>query len=307
MEMQQGPASDERAVDDRDPDYWGTILDVIPPVLRAWKFILISTLAAGAIAYFMSPPKAYSSVSYLGPFDEGRAKYVYSVVRSNPVLKAVLAKTPNYPQQGMQDEDRRRYLEDHIQLYPATGSDPKRPSLYVLEVLGHDPSRLQPLLTALIDALLPATKPPPETAARLDRLLKAAETQTASLSTVIDELLKHSEQMVPTPGYYPPNVADIVKLRADSIARAEDIKRELAGLSTDIVFSPPTVPDKSAPDAAGASPRRTAVKTMGVTFAALVLIIVFLHIVEVGMRSPVYGSRLLHIRDALPWRRKRES
>jgi hypothetical protein len=303
MDNQSDSDFDKRTLSDRDWDYWGIILDVIPAVLRAWKLVVVAMLAAGTIAYFMSSSRSYSSISYLGLFDEAKAKYVSSIIHSEPVLQVVSDKFPSYPQQGMPEASRREYLKNHIRLSPAMGSDPKRPSLYALEVLGSAPSELQEILSALVDALIPATKPQPDNAARLGRLMEATQTQISDLSAVMNELLKHPEQIAAKPGYFPPNVAEIIKFRADAIARTEEIKSELAGMSRDIIFSPPTVPNIYE------KPRTiiTVVIAMGLTFGALLVIIGLRQILIMIMRNPLYGAKMRQIREALPWQVARKS
>jgi hypothetical protein len=311
MDTHSSPNAHERVLDDRDLDYWGMILDLIPPVLQAWKLILPATIAAGAIAYFISVSndpqlsKNYSSVAYIGPLGEEKARLAESILRSGPILKSALEKFPDYAEREVPDRNRRELLAKSIHFFPASGADPKRPSLYVLEVSDTDPDRAEALGSTLIDAWLATTKPRPVAAARLSRLLEAAKTQISDLSIYINELSKRSELIVPKPGYSSPDVATLITLRAESIDKAEDIKSELAGTSRDIIFSPPTKPDKSVPDVPKRSPWRTVFKAMGGTFVMLVVIIVLRRILVASMSSPLYGARMQRIRDALPWRTAR--
>ncbi|MBS0530740.1 MAG: hypothetical protein JSS22_15330, partial [Proteobacteria bacterium] len=133
MDMHSNPEMDIRDPDDHDPDYWGVLLDAIPPVLRAWKLIALVTVLAGAITYFVSPPKTFSSISYVGKFDDATAKYFESIVLSEPILNQVLDKFPNYPKPAMPETSRRRYLRNHIKFALAGRANPKESSLYELE------------------------------------------------------------------------------------------------------------------------------------------------------------------------------
>jgi hypothetical protein len=103
---------------------------------------------------------------------------------------------------------------------------------------------------------------------------------------------------VPKPGYFPPNVADMIKLRSESIGKLEDIKSAIEGMSRDVIFSDPTAPSLSA------RPRalKAVLRAMGVTFVALLVIVLLRHIVLLNVNSPIYGSKMKHIREALPWR-----
>lgn len=308
MSSHPEPKSDERVLDDRELDFWGMFLDLIPPVLQAWKLILLSTIAVGAIAYFISlsnvsyPSKNYSSVAYIGPLDETRAKHAESILRSEPILKSVLETFPDYPGREMPDRDRRELLARNLQFSPAAGADAKRPSLYVLEVSDAEPARAQALVSTLIDAWLATTKPRPDAAVRLTRLLEATQTQISDLSAIIKELFKNPELIAPKPGYTPPDVARVIELRTNSIGKAEEIKSELAGVSRDVIFSPPTKPDKLVQGTPKSSPWRGVIRAMGVTFVLLVAIIVLRHILMRSMSSPLYGARMQRIREALPWR-----
>lgn len=299
--------SDERMLEDRELDYWGMFLDLIPSFLQAWKPILLTTIAAGAIAFFLSssdspyPAKSYSSVAYVGPLDETKAKYAESILRSEPILKSVLEKVPVHSQLETSDRNRRELLAKNVRLFPASGADPHRPSLYVLEVSDSEPARAQALGSALIEAWLATTKPKPDAAARLSRLLEAIQIQISDLSAVTRELLKNPELIVPKPGYSPPDVAGLIELRTNSIGKAEDIKGELSGISKDIIFSPPTMPDRSVPDPPKSSPWRGVVRAMGVTFILLAAIIVLRHILIKSMSNPLYRARVQRIREALPW------
>lgn len=307
MDPHSSSKSDERVLEDRELDFWGMFLDLIPSFLQAWKFILLTTMAAGAIAFFFSssnapyPSKNYSSVAYIGPLGETKAKYAESILRSEPILKSVLEKFPDYPERETSNRNRRELLAKHVQFAPAAGADPKRPSLYVLEVSDTEPARAQAIVSALIDAWLASTKPQEGAATRLNRLLEATQAQISDLSVVIREMLKNPELIAPRPGYSPPDVARLIELRTNSIGKAEDIKGELAGISSDIIFSPPTMPDRSMPDPPKISPWRAVLRAIGVTFVLLAAIIVLRHILTRSMSNPLYKAKMQRIREALPW------
>jgi hypothetical protein len=170
----------------------------------------------------------------------------------------------------------------------------------VLELSDTNPSKVQGVLSSLVDALLSATKPQPDTTARLERLLKATQTQTSDLSTLLKELLLHPEQIVPKAGYFPPNVADIIRLRSESINRAEYLKSRLEGMGRDVILSKPAEPSMKS----GRSDRiKVVVEAMGITFVFLAAIIVLRHILMLSARSPFYEARMRRIREALPWQR----
>src|SRR5437764_9504947 len=67
-------------------------------LVERWKLIVGLTLLAGVLAagFAYSLPKVYTSVAYLGPLEEPKAKTAQAIVQSAPVLDAVIAKYPQY-------------------------------------------------------------------------------------------------------------------------------------------------------------------------------------------------------------------
>jgi hypothetical protein len=121
------------------------------------------------------------------------------------------------------------------------------------------------------------------------------------LSAAIAHLLKHPELLssdVKT-GYAPVNIAEMIRLRGESVKRREDLKAAIGGLGSDLIFSPPSLPDTPA----WPVKRAIVFRTMGITLAVLILFVLLRHMISVGMASPLYGPKLKQIRNAVRWRR----
>lgn len=129
------------------------------------------------------------------------------------------------------------------------------------------------MLSAIIDAWLTAMKPPPEKLASLQRMQEAFEAQSVDVSQAIALLLTHPELLKADikSGSMPNNVADMIKLRTDGIVKSEDLKSSIAGLGRDIVVVPPIVPAEPV----GPAKYEIALMAVGITFVALLLVVVF--------------------------------
>jgi LPS O-antigen subunit length determinant protein (WzzB/FepE family) len=299
--IRQDSLPDEGRLDDEPRDYWRALIDVTVTLVRHWKLLIAGPLIAGAVAYAGASllPKPYVSSAYIGPIDDTTSKMAVTVLFSPPVLNAALQKFPQYLSWAVTDDERRLHLAKKIKFKGTV--DPKFLSLYVLEVEDTEPARAQGIAAALIGAWLVATKPPPERLASLERLTESNDSQLTDLSMAISQLLKHPELLSPDvkTGYAPVNIAEMIKLRGESVKRSEELKAAIAGLSSDLIFSPPSLPDMPV----GPVKREIVFRAMQITFAVLILFVLLRHMISVGMASPLYGPKLKQIWNAMRWRR----
>ncbi|MEA2836584.1 MAG: hypothetical protein QOD89_1134, partial [Bradyrhizobium sp.] len=100
-------------------------------------------------------------------------------------------------------------------------------------------------------------------------------------------------------GYAPVNIAEMIKLRGESVKRSEDLKAAINGFSSDFIFSPPNLPDTPV----WPIKREFVFRAMQITFAVLILFVVLRHMISIGMANPLYGPKLRQIRNAMRWRR----
>jgi hypothetical protein len=292
---------DGERLDDEQKDYWGALLNAILSVLAHWRLLVVGPLIAGAIAYAVSfiLQKSYVSYTYLGPLEEPASKMAAAVFFSPRVLNAALEKFPQYPSSAMTDDERRLYLSKKIK-FRAT-ADPKSAALFVLEVEDNEPARAQGIGATLVAAWMVTTKPPPEKLASLERLNESNDIQLTDLSMAISQLLKHPELLsadVKT-GYAPVNIADMIRLRGESVKRSEELKIAIAGFNTDMIFSPPSLPDTPV----WPIKRQIVFRTMAITLAALILFVLLRHLMAILMANPVYAPKLEQVRNAMPWQR----
>ncbi|MFZ2160220.1 MAG: hypothetical protein WAV72_29440 [Bradyrhizobium sp.] len=287
----QGSLSQQEPPTSAEADPWALLLDSLLVILRHWKLLIIGPLIVGAVAYAGSLllPKSYLSYAYVGPLDEATAKRSSTLIPSPVVLDAALRKlSQRQPFSSMAPEVGRRYLAPRIQFRPAQGADSRSSSLYVLEVLDAEPSRARDILTAIVDSWLAAMKPPPEKLASLQRLKEALEVQLADLSTAIAQLMDHPELLRPDikTGYAPVNVADMIKLRTDGVVRSEELKSIIEGPGHDAIVLPPIMPvDPVAP-----AKRRIALVAAAITFAGLVVILLFRGVLVPALARSRYAA-----------------
>jgi hypothetical protein len=299
--IRQDSLPDEDRLDDERRDYWQALIDFTVTLVSYWKLLIVGPLVAGAVAYAAAflVPKSYVSSAYIGPLDDPASKMASTAMFSPPVLNAALQKFPHYLSSAATDDERRLHLAKKVR-FKAT-VDPKFLSLYVLEVEDTEPARAQGIAAALIGAWLVTTKPPPDRLASLERLNESNDSQLTDLSMAISQLLKHPELLSPDvkTGYAPVNIAEMIKLRGDSVKRSEELKAAIAGSSPDLIFSPPSLPDTHA----WPIKREIVFRAMQITFAVLILFVVLRHMISVGMASPLYGPKLKQIWNAMRWRR----
>ncbi len=229
-------------------DDWQPLSDVLLAILEHWRLLVAVPLAAGAIAYAGSflLPKTYSSYAYIGPLDAGTGRQTLALMVSPPVLNVALQKLARPPLSSMTAEQGRRYLEERVRLTPASGADPKAPSLLVAEVTAEQPLLAHDILAAVIDSWLTAMKPLPDKLERLKRLQDAMAQQSSDLSKAIEQLMKRPELLsgdIKT-GYAPINVAEMIKLRTDGLEKGEDLKATIAGLPRGVIALGPTMPER---------------------------------------------------------------
>jgi uncharacterized protein involved in exopolysaccharide biosynthesis len=162
-----------------------------------------------------------------------------------------------------------------------------------------DPRRAQSILNAILDAWLETLAPRPDSSARLGKALEASEAQAADLSQVISELKKRPESMFADVrnGYFPPNVADMIKMRTDTLARIIELQVLLRPGSRDLIFSQPTLPEEPS------APRKKLIVSisMAITFVGLIAFFLLSWSMHVAAGRPVYAPIFARMRQAMPW------
>jgi hypothetical protein len=285
-------------------DWQGTFLNGMAVLAGRLRLIVSVTLLAGAAAYGIAwlLPQVYTSVAYLGPLEEPNAKAADAIIHSDPVLDPVMAKFPQYLT-GYSLEEKRAYLNSSLRWQIARGAPTKSSAIYTLSLDDTDRHRAQALLGAIVDGWLESIRPRSDKTARLQKILEASEVQAADLSQVIAELKKRPDAMFADArnGYFPPNMVDMIKMRTELVTRIVELTTELRAGSRDMIFGPPTLPERPS----GPSTRRTVLACMAVTFCGLIAFLLLRWRLTIVARQPVYAPAIAQIRRAIPWSRGR--
>jgi hypothetical protein len=286
--------------DEVDSGNWTVLsLEALAFLAERWKFILITTLIAGVLAYGVTLllPKVYTSVAFLGPIEEAYAKSSDVLIQSAPVLDPVIGSFPQYrPGYGL--EDRREYLNSRLTWKMVRGSSPKL-AMYTLSLEDGDPHLAQSMLSAILDRWLEALAPRPDNSDRLVKTLEASETQANDLSQVISELKKRPDAMIPDvkTGIFPPNIGDMIKLRTETAARIVELTQQLRAGTRDLIFRAPDLPGQPS------GPRRTIIvpTAMAVAlFGSIAFFLIYWGLSLIAGR-PAYTRVLARLHRVIPW------
>jgi len=209
------------------------------------RLLILGPLIAGLVAYGIASliPQWYMSVAYLA-LDQAGARDASVRMLSMPLLDKVLSNS-NVP--GATIEARRRYLAKNIRIVAAPGELAGQASLFRLEVSDKDPRAAQSTSSRLIEFWLDSTKPPPDRRAVLAADIERIEIQTKLVSQMIDRLQKEASSLV-APGSLAGELAtpisNLVIRRDQNLEKLILFKRELNGLSHDVIFAPPNLPQE---------------------------------------------------------------
>jgi hypothetical protein len=276
-----------------------TFLGGLAMLIERWKLIVSLTLLAGVVAagvaYWL--PRTYTSVAYIGPMEEPRAKTTQAIIQSGPVLDPVIVKFPQY-RPGFSIEEKRVYLNSNLHWQIVKGS-PTTSAIYTLTLEDADPHRAQAMLTATVDGWLEAIRPRPDRTVRLKTVLEASEAQAADLSQVIVELRKRPDAMFADArnGYFPPNIVDMIKMRTEIATRIVELTMELRAGSHDMIFGPPTLPEQPS----GPHKRAIVLVSMLVTLSGLIGFFLLRWQLAIVATKPAYAAAFAQIRRATPW------
>jgi uncharacterized protein involved in exopolysaccharide biosynthesis len=207
-------------------------------VLENLKLLLIGPLIVGVIAFAIASalPKWYTSTAYLS-LDEAGAHSADSLMRSTPVLDKVLAKL-NAPQ-----ESDRRSLDSAPRIVAAAGEIQATSKLFRLEYSGRDPRQAQKINTLFIEAWLDSTKPPPEKRKAIEAEIERRDSQARLISQLLDRLQKEAPSLIvqnqrelATP------ILNLIVKRDQNLDAITELRNSLNGLSSDVVFGQPDLP-----------------------------------------------------------------
>jgi hypothetical protein len=214
-------------------------------IVENLKLLLLGPVIAAIIAFAVlsALPKWYTSVVYLA-LDESGARVADARMRSTPVLDKVLAGF-NAPQDTL--EARRRFIEDSRRIVVAAGETQKTSNLFRMEYTDRIPLVAQKVNSLLIEAWLESTRPPPNTRATIEAEIARTDAQVNSISQLIDRLQKDAPSLLVTQslqGELATPILGLITKRDQNLAALITLKNSLNGISHDVVFGTPDLPEE---------------------------------------------------------------
>lgn len=236
-------------------------------VLENLKLLLIGPVLVGVIAFGIASalPKWYTSTAYLS-LDEAGARAADSLMRSTPVLDKVLADLGT-PRDGF--EARRKSLDGNHRIVVAPGEIQIASKLFRLEYSDRDPRAAQKINSLFIDAWLDSTKPPPKKTRAIEAEIERRELQAKLISQLLDRLQKDATSLVTQgqQGELATPMMHLIEKRDDNLDALVGLRESLNGLSSDVVFGPPDLPEQPS------WPRKGIITILAIVVSTLLLLV----------------------------------
>jgi hypothetical protein len=231
------------------------------------KLLVMGPAVAGLLAFGITSvlPKSYTSVAYLN-FDENDARAADARMRSAPVLDKVISGF-KAPQTTL--EARRRAIEENRRIVVAAGETQKTSKLFRLEYSNGDPHVAQKVNSLLIEAWLESTRPAPDTRATLVAQIERMDTQTKSISQLIERLEKDAPSLIAQSlqGELATPILGLITKRDDNLSTLITLRNSLNGISRDVIFGAPDLPEEPS------WPKRGIITVLTVVVTALLLLL----------------------------------
>jgi hypothetical protein len=232
------------------------------------KLLVLGPIAAGIVAFGIVSflPKSYTSVAYLNLDEEG-ARTADARMRSTPVIDRVLSE---YKPPATTVEGRRRHLEENRRIVMASGESPKTAKLFRLEYSDRNAEVAQKVNSLLIEAWLASTQPPPERRAIIEAEIQRTDTQTQAITRLIERLEKDATTLVAQSlqGELATPILGLIAKRDENLATSITLKNTLSGVSRDVIFGKPDLPEEPS------WPRRGIIVILTIAATALLLLII---------------------------------
>jgi hypothetical protein len=218
--------------------------DAVQIILANAKLLVLGPALAALVAFGIASflPKSYTSAVYLR-LDEGEARAADALMQSIPVIDRVLAEyTP--PEATL--DARRTHIEKNRRIVLAAGETQKTSKLFRMEYSDRNPTVAQRVSSRLIAAWLESTKPPPDKRAAIEAEIERTEIQAKAITQLIERLEKDAPSLVAAQslqGELATPIASLLAKRDENLASLIRLKNSLKGLSEDVVFGTPSLPD----------------------------------------------------------------
>lgn len=240
---------------DASPASGASDLELVALLSKHGLVFIIVGLLAGFASWWLTSyqPKQYTSVAYLR-IDEPTSRNADAIMRTYAVLDAVTLKV-NIP--GNTIEERRRWLDSKRSLAVAPGEGGRDPRLFRQEVVDVDPARARALNSALIDAWLARTKPPPFRTAFLNSEIARLEDSLKLIDKYLEQIEKDpigapaispkadAGTVIAVSGTRASGIATLLSKRDETKAALATLHRELEGTTRDAVFSDASLPEEA--------------------------------------------------------------
>jgi uncharacterized protein involved in exopolysaccharide biosynthesis len=243
----------------------GSAIEVL---LENLKLLLLGPFVVALVTFGIVSlwPKSYTSVAYLA-LDETGARVADARMRSSPVLDKVLT---GYKAPKATLEARRRYIEDNRRIIVAAGESQKTSNLFRLEYTDGDPATAQKVNSLFIEAWLESTRPAPDKRDAIEAEIERADTQSKSISKLIERLEKDAPSLIAQSlqGELATPILGLIAKRDQNLATLITLRNSLSGVSRDVIFGTPDLPEEPS------WPRRGII-TILAAFAAALLLLAF--------------------------------
>jgi hypothetical protein len=208
------------------------------------KLLVLGPVVAALVAFAVTSvlPKWYTSAAYLA-VDETGARVADARMRSVPILDKVLAE---FHAPGDTLEARRRFLDRNLRMVVAAGETQKTSSLFRLEYSDKDPPVAQKVNSLFIDAWLASTRPRPDRRTEIEAEIERTDLQTKSVTQLIDRLQKDAPSLVSQgpQGELATSILGLTTKRDQNLANLITLRNLLNGVSRDVVFGLPDLPEE---------------------------------------------------------------
>jgi uncharacterized protein involved in exopolysaccharide biosynthesis len=214
-------------------------------IVKNLKLLIAGALLAGIAGFVVASfaTKYYRSSAYLS-FNEDWARAANSIMSSPQTLDKVLAKV-KVP--GDTIEARRRYIDSNRSIVVAPKELPRTSKLFRLDFVASDPRVAQQVNSLFIESFIESTKPAPLKAGVIKADIERNETQAKSISDLLERLTKETPSLVvqnSLQGELATPISNLLAKRDQNLANVISLKQQLLGVSEDIVFWPPDLPEE---------------------------------------------------------------
>lgn len=209
------------------------------------KLLIAGALVAGVTGFVVAGlmPKYYTSSAFLR-MDENLARSANAMMASPTTVDRVLAKI-KIP--GDTVEARRRFIDRNRRIVVAPNEIPRTSKLFRVDFTSSDPRFAQQVNSLIIGSWIESTKPPPFKSSAIRLEIERLESQAKTISDLLERLSKETPLLLAAnslQGELATPLVALVTRRDQALASVITLKEQLLGVSEDVIFSPPDLPEE---------------------------------------------------------------